>query len=867
MFWEHCKEVQAAEAHVLQDGRVDINLHKIHQGAQEFLRRTAISAAILEKQNALREWQHKSWRHIEQPKATRIPRMNIAIIITGSRGDVQPFIALGQTLQKPPYEHRVRICTHPVFKEFVEDNGLEFHSIGGDPAKLMAYMVKNPGILPSRQSIRAGDIHQRRLEIAEMLEGSWKACTHAGDGVNKIDLSAHAQDEDVLMSLPPPFIADAIIANPPSYAHIHIAEKLAVPLHIMFTMPWSPTGAFPHPLANLDANKVDSRLANILSYRRMDFLTWEGLADLINRFREKTLLRDPITPIWGHDMLPRLRVPFTYCWPEVLIPKPADWGDHISISGYWFLSLGSKFRPDAALQEFLDAGPPPIYIGFGSIVVDDPDAFTQMIFDAVAKTGVRALVSKGWGNVGGANPPPNVYLLGNVPHDWLFPRVSAVVHHGGAGTTAIGIALGKPTVIVPFFGDQPWWAAMIYRAGAGPEAVPFKKLTADLLAENIRKALEPSMQARAKELAVKIEGEDGTKKAAEFFHSTPQMQNLQCFLYPERVAVWRYRKTNIQVSALAAATLVVNGIAKPDQFKLVRHKNWFTTEGAQDPVSGLVGTITTTFTGLVTDLRDFKKDISPPAHTPTDTSPPGKTLTPRTTDPSTRRITKALANLGVSLVGHSLKAPIALFYNVANGFHNAPAVFLSDSTVRVHPQITGLTSGIVRSGQELTQGLYDAVTGLVLQPYTGYKQSSSKGESRATGLAKGLGKGIGGLVLKTGAAVSGLPGYSLKGLERRVERWWRGSDAFQHGEDTVITRAKEHVRSLQSVGENARGDGSRSDSAGMWDESKGAGLEKRILESRVWEGYRQLNESRAMAGSDALEKEICERWDRLMAQL
>lgn len=227
-----------------------------------------------------------------------------------------------------------------------------------------------------------------------MLEGSWRACTQAGDGVTETDLQAHAHDEDVLLSLPPPFIADAIIANPPSYAHIHIAEKLAVPLHIMFTMPWSPTGAFPHPLANVDASKVDRRLANLFSYTRMDFLTWEGLADLINRFRETTLMLDPVTPIWGHQILPRLNVPFTYCWPEVLIPKPADWGSHITISGYWFLSLASSFTPEPALQEFLDNGPPPIYIGFGSIVVDDPEGLTQMIFDAVKIAGGKNLTGQ-----------------------------------------------------------------------------------------------------------------------------------------------------------------------------------------------------------------------------------------------------------------------------------------------------------------------------------------------------------------------------------------------------------------------------------------------------------------------------------------
>lgn len=181
---------------------------------------------------------------------------------------------------------------------------------------------------------------------------------------------------------------------------------------------------------------------------------------------------------------------------------------------------------------------------------------------------MRALVSKGWGNVGGSNPPDNIFLLGNVPHDWLFPRVSAVVHHGGAGTTAIGIALGKPTVIVPFFGDQPWWAGMVFRAGAGPEAVPYKKLTAEKLAENITRALQPDIQAKAHELSMKMKDEDGAKTAAESFHAMPQMKNVGCFICPDRVAVWRLRKTNVQLSALAAGVLVTRGKVKPEHFKL-----------------------------------------------------------------------------------------------------------------------------------------------------------------------------------------------------------------------------------------------------------------------------------------------------------
>ena len=142
-----------------------------------------------------------------------------------------------------------------------------------------------------------------------------------------------------------------------------------------------------------------------------------------------------------------------------LISKPKDWGYHISVSGFDFLPLASNYRPDPQLASFLASGPPPNYIGFGSIVVDDPNAMTALIFEAIRKSGQRALVSKGWEGLGGneLDKPEGVFMLGNCPHDWLFQYVSCVVHHGGAGTTAAGIALGRPTVIVPFFGDQPFW--------------------------------------------------------------------------------------------------------------------------------------------------------------------------------------------------------------------------------------------------------------------------------------------------------------------------------------------------------------------------------------------------------------------------
>lgn len=253
-----------------------------------------------------------------------------------------------------------------------------------------------------------------------------------------------------------------------------------------------------------------------------------------------------------------------------MIPKPGDWGSFISISGFYFLNLASNYTPAAELDAFLKAGPPPVYIGFGSIVVDDPNAMTNMIFDAVKTTGQRALVSKGWGGLGADEMgiPGGVYMLDNVPHDWLFQHVSCVVHHGGAGTTAAGIKAGRPTVVVPFFGDQPFWGAMVAKAGAGPTPIPHKQLTAEKLAAAITEALKPESLERAKELAEKISEEKGTDAGAQSFHQMLNVDKLRCSLLPDRAAVWRVKRTQIRLCALAAYTLAEKDIVSFDDLKL-----------------------------------------------------------------------------------------------------------------------------------------------------------------------------------------------------------------------------------------------------------------------------------------------------------
>jgi UDP:flavonoid glycosyltransferase YjiC (YdhE family) len=222
------------------------------------------------------------------------------------------------------------------------------------------------------------------------------------------------------------------------------------------------------------------------------------------------------------------------------------------------------------LAAFLASGPPPVYIGFGSIVVDDPNSMTALIFEAINKAGVRAVVSKGWGGLGGdpLDVPEGVFMLGNVPHDWLFKHVSCVVHHGGAGTSAAGISLGRPTVIVPFFGDQPWWGAMIHRAGAGPAPIPYRQLTADKLAAALTEALKPATLGKAQELGARISQENGTELGGKSFHDHLDCSTLRCSLAPTRVAVWRVKRTQTRLSALAATVLANEGLLDFADLKL-----------------------------------------------------------------------------------------------------------------------------------------------------------------------------------------------------------------------------------------------------------------------------------------------------------
>lgn len=854
-----------------RDGRLAISIKDI--SSDGYLPK-ALSAAI-KKVVPLREGEARgkpdeqksaaegtSSETIVTPESFRCPPMNIVIMVLGSRGDAQPFVKIGKTL-KEQYGHRVRIATHPAFRQFIEkDSGLEFFSVGGDPSELMAFMVKNPGLIPTLETLRAGDLGRRRAAMNEMFGGFWRACVDATDDPRD---SRNLQ----MMGEKPPFIADAIIANPASFAHVHCAEALGIPLILSFTFPYTPTRSFPHPLANVRKSNVDPGYTNFMSYPLVEMMIWQGLGDLVNDLRVKTLGLDPVSTLWAPGALYRMNVPFAYLWSPSLVPKPADWGGEIDICGFVFLDLASSFTPPEPLEEFLNAGDTPIYIGFGSIVVDDATKFTEMIFEAVKLAGVRALVSKGWGGLGAdrLDVPENVFLLDNTPHDWLFPRVKACVIHGGAGTTAIALKCGKPIMIVPFFGDQFFWGEMIEKANAGPESVPYKKLSAGKLAEGIKFCLTEEAQDNAQKIArdIKREG-DGAENMCAFFHNHLNLSgkhSMRCSILENRVAVWQLEDTSLRLSALAAELLVGKGYIQWRKLKLIRHREWNDFEGPGEPVTGVLGSVAGSFSEAFGGIGSIPSRLAKNSHkkrdrrerhrqklekenckakaaaagsgqavaaqrdskAPTkDSTPPGDakqadrrhpeeigiTHEPEKPDTASLRTTATadtepdswyvteVSRGALRSAGALASAPIDLSVALAQGFHNAPRLY-GDDTVRRPPRVTGFRTGLRAARTEFAYGIYDAWTGVVRLPVRGAKNRGARG------LAKGVGMGLSGLVLKDVAALAGPVGYTLKGLKKQVERRWqparhiRRSRMLQGQREAALLDRDERVRMAEDV--------------------------------------------------------------------
>lgn len=373
---------------------------------------------------------------------------HVTFLTIGSRGDVQPYIALGKGMLAEG--HTVRIATHIEFKDWIQGHGIEFREVAGDPGELMKIMVDH-GMF-SVAFIREASA-KFRTWIDELLKTSWEAC----------------QGTDIL------------VESPSAMAGIHVAEALQIPYYRAFTMPWTKTRAYPHAFIVPEQKMGGSY--NALTYVLFDNVFWKGISSQVNKWRVDSLGLERTTL----DQLQQWKVPFLYnVSPSIFVP-PLDFSDWITVTGYWFLEEGGKgYEPAEDLTEFInrarDDGKKLVYIGFGSIVVSDPKELTKAVVKSVQRAGVRCILSKGWSNrLGSKNAnipevelPPEIFQIQAAPHDWLFPQMDAAVHHGGSGTTGASLRAGLPTIIKPFFGDQFFYAGRVEDLGAG---IHLKKMT------------------------------------------------------------------------------------------------------------------------------------------------------------------------------------------------------------------------------------------------------------------------------------------------------------------------------------------------------------------------------------------------------
>lgn len=419
--------------------------------------------------------------------------MRITILTLGSRGDVQPYVALGLGLRG--VGHDVRVATHAEFEGFIRARGLEFSPLAGDPRSLLE-TANGQQLLASggnpvpliRQFVRLFEPLAHRC-----LADGWSAC----------------QD------------ADAVVFSMAACFGHWIAQKRRVPSCAAYCLPLTPTCSIPSSVFPAWPAWLPTGAAayNRLSYVLGGLMMWAPLQPAVNRARREVLDLPPVSrwePPWRS--LPSEH-PYLYGFSPAVLPKPADWDERKEVTGYWFLDHSGEWKPPAKLVDFLRSGPAPVYVGFGSMNNRDADRATDLVVGALRRARQRGILVTGWGGLARTKLPDEILPIESVPHDWLFPRMAAVVHHGGAGTTAAGLRAGVPSVVVPFMSDQPMWARRVVELGAGPRPIPRKQLTSRRLAAAIQRAVaDPRIRVSAAELGERLRAEDGVARAVEAFH-------------------------------------------------------------------------------------------------------------------------------------------------------------------------------------------------------------------------------------------------------------------------------------------------------------------------------------------------------------
>jgi sterol 3beta-glucosyltransferase len=391
--------------------------------------------------------------------------------------------------------HSVSICTSVNFSSFVKGHGLGYAHLNDDVIQLM---------------------HSEEGKTAMENTGNWWEAIRTGLRLlPKIGPMQRRHIRDTWTSTRA-CKPDLILFHPKAFGAAHFAERLKVPCIFAFYLPmYAPTGEFP---AMGMPNLRLGRWYNRLTYRFIARATWMATGKYINEWR-----RD--------NGMPRRRcgaylrraddepIPALHGYSESVIPQPADWPETARVTGYWFLDRPETWQPPVELEAFLSQGAPPIYVGFGSVFGRDPSRLTRIVVEAVKAAGLRAIIARGWGGLEPAQVelPSSVFMIDDAPHDWLFPKVAAVVHHGGCGTTAAGLRAGRPTVVCPLFGDQPFWGAKVEALGVGTEPIPQKKVNVEELTRALVEVTgDASIKEQADLLGQRIRREDGVSSAVQF---------------------------------------------------------------------------------------------------------------------------------------------------------------------------------------------------------------------------------------------------------------------------------------------------------------------------------------------------------------
>jgi UDP:flavonoid glycosyltransferase YjiC (YdhE family) len=417
--------------------------------------------------------------------------MRITIPTTGSRGDVQPYVALGLGLRAAG--HKVRLATHADFERFVRSHGLDFYALEADARALQASNAGDRMLSAGRNPLvfLREFVRLREPLIRGMMRRCYEAC----------------RDADAVL-----------LTSTASLLGHSVAEKLGVPFYGASLQPIAVSRCHASFFLPQAPEWLPGRgVYNLLSHYSVGMTLWQLWRPTFNAARREVLGLPPL-PATGPGrrfLQPPLNLEG---YSPRVVPRPHDWPAERQLTGYWFLDPPRGWRPPRDLAAFLDAGPPPVYVGFGSMHSREPAEVTDMVVRALTRAGVRGVLVTGWNGMAPVARGDQFFPVDSVPHAWLFPRTCAVVHHGGAGSTAAGLRAGVPSVIVPFTCDQPYWGRRVHRLGAGPAPVPRKRLTAARLEHAVRQAVaDPAMRRRAAEVGRHIRAEDGVGRAVSLF--------------------------------------------------------------------------------------------------------------------------------------------------------------------------------------------------------------------------------------------------------------------------------------------------------------------------------------------------------------